>query len=235
MTSDPPDSQLQPRTEHCCAVDPRIARHFDTRMRELAVAGELPEMVEVSVRLLELLADVGELRPTVLELGCGSGALTVALLEQGAVAATGIDLSPESVATARRRAEEARVADRASFEVGDGAAARLAPHDWVILDRVICCYAHVDQLFGSALAAARTRIAFTVPESRGWRGLVSRLIILAENITRPLRAVSCPGYVHDVTRLEARLAAAGFANLHSGRVGRWHVAVWDRPAAPAAR
>ena len=88
----------------CCAIDadPRIARHFDHRMRSAAVAGELPEMVAVSRRLLELLSDVGDLRPTVLELGAGSGALSVALLERGAAAVDGVDLSPESVVTARR-------------------------------------------------------------------------------------------------------------------------------------
>ena len=34
--------------DDCCAVDPRIARHFDKRMRDAAAAGDLPEMVALS-------------------------------------------------------------------------------------------------------------------------------------------------------------------------------------------
>src|SRR3990172_9806618 len=86
-----------PVADDCCHADPRIARHFDKRMRDAAAAGDLPEMVALSRRLLELLADVGELRPSVLELGAGSGALTVALLERGAAPANFIQLSPQSV------------------------------------------------------------------------------------------------------------------------------------------
>jgi magnesium-protoporphyrin O-methyltransferase len=197
-------------------------------MRERAAAGALPEMVAVSRRLLELLEDVGATRPTVLELGSGSGALSVALLERGAAAADGIDLSPESVATAQRRAATAGVAERASFVVGDGAQVPLTTHDWVVIDRVICCYPHMDRLLGNAIGAARRRVAFSVPVSYGWRGLITRAIETIENATNRVRGRPCPGYVHDIRRIEARLAAAGFSRSLHARVGLWYAAVWDR-------
>jgi magnesium-protoporphyrin O-methyltransferase len=215
------------RPDDCCSVDPRIAAHFDRSTQERMVDGALPPMQPISEVLYAQLSDVAELRPTVLELGCGSGALSVALARDGATRVDGIDLSPGSVAAARRRAEEAGIEERASFELGDGAAASLVAHDWVVLDRVICCYANVDALLGNALAAARVRFAFTVPESRGWRGLEARLIILVENITRPFRPVSCPGYVHDVGKIEARLSTAGF-RLRSSTRHYWYTAVWER-------
>ena len=214
----------------CCAldVDPRIARHFDKSMRERAAAGALPDMVAVSRCLLELLSDVGELRPTVLELGSGSGALSVALLERGAAAADGIDLSPESVATARRRADAAGLAERATFAVGDGAQVPLNEHDWVVIDRVICCYPHMDRLLGNAIGAARRRVAFSVPVSYGWHGLVTRAIAFLENATNRVRGRPCPGYVHDIRKIEAHLAAAGFSRSRNARVGLWYAAVWAK-------
>jgi magnesium-protoporphyrin O-methyltransferase len=231
MTSRGPGPTAASETDDCCTADPRIARHFDKRMREVAVAGDLPEMVDVSRRLLELLSDVGELRPTVLELGAGSGGLTVALLERGAAAADGVDLSAESVATAQRRATAAGVADQATFGVGDGALVPLTVHDWVVLDRVICCYPDMDRLLANATAAATRRFAFSVPYSRGWRGLITRTGVTLENATNRFRGRPCPGYVHDVRKIEARLTAAGFRRLRKTGTWLWYAAVWERSPA----
>jgi magnesium-protoporphyrin O-methyltransferase len=217
-------------TDCCRPPDPRIARHFDRRMREAAAAGAMPEMVDVSRGLLGLLDDVAHERPTLLELGSGSGALTVALLERGAARADGVDLSAESVATARRRADGAGVGSRASFRVGDGAQVALEPHDWVVLDRVICCYAHVDRLLANSIGAAAQRYAFSVPHVRGWRGLLNRLQFGAENATNRLRGRPCPGYLHDIGMIERHLGAAGFRRLRHRTVGRWYAAVFERPA-----
>jgi SAM-dependent methyltransferase len=218
------------RLDDCCTVevDPRIARHFDGDMRRHAEAGTLPSMARTSGRLLELLSDVGELRPTVLELGAGSGALSVALVERGAARADGVDLSPRSVAAAQRRAERAAVANRAHFEVGDGAQVELERHDWVVLDRVICCYAHLDQLLANSIAAAERRFVMSLPLSTGWRGLIAKSVVLLENATNRLRRRPCPGYVHPVPMIERRLDAAGFRMLRFKRVGLWHTAVYER-------
>lgn len=213
----------------CCVVDvdPRIARHFDAGYATLADS-ELPEMVDVSRGLVELLPDVAELRPTLLELGCGTAGLTVELLRRGAVRADGVDLSPGSLAVARRRAEAGDVADRVDFTLGDAAQVALQPHDWVVLDRVICCYRHVDALMGNAIGAARWRLIFSVPHDRGWRGAVNKLIVTAENLINRFRGRPCPGYNHNIGRIERRIAAAGFSRRTAATFGLWYAAVWER-------
>lgn len=188
-------------------------------------------MHSVSQRLRELLADVAEARPTVLELGCGPGALSVDLLDAGARRVKGVDLSAASIDAARRRATEHGAADRAEFEVGDAAVVELDRHDWVILDRVLCCYADVDRLMRRSMAAATVRYAFSVPISAGWRGLVNQLIRIAENATNAIRGRPCPGYGHDVRRIERLLEDAGFARIRDATVGLWYVAVFDRATA----
>jgi SAM-dependent methyltransferase len=222
-------------SRECCAsgVDPRIARYFDRKMHDQLARGELPALHGVSRRLLGELADGGEIGRSVLELGCGSGALSVALLQRGAGRADGIDLSRASVELARRRAAEAGVGESASFEVGDGASVELEAHDWVVLDRVICCYRDVDRLLGNSVGAARLRYAFSVPESRGLRGIVNRAFAWLENTTNLLRGRPCPGYVHRIARIERALVQAGFRALRRRTVGLWHVAVFERPAGSA--
>ena len=67
------------------------------------------------------------LRPgdTVLDLGSGSGILTIAAAKLGARRATGIEIDPEAIPVAERNAARNGVDDRVAFLLGDAAA--LAP------------------------------------------------------------------------------------------------------------
>ena len=216
----------------CCPVarDPRIARSFDRLTEERTAGGVLPQMQPTTKRLFALLSDVTEQKPTVLELGCGSGALLVGLLKSGATRVDGVDLSTGSLAAARRRAEEAGAGDRATFTQGDGARVDLDGHDWVVMDRVICCYPDVDALLDNAVPAARSRFAFSVPASRGFRGLVNRVIWGFVSLWDRVRS-NAPGYVHSIDLMERRLSAAGFKLLRSETGWIWYLAVWERNAA----
>jgi 2-polyprenyl-3-methyl-5-hydroxy-6-metoxy-1,4-benzoquinol methylase len=51
----------------------------------------------------------------VVEIGCGGGAFSLELLRAGATHATGIDVSPDVVAVANRKARDQGLADRATF------------------------------------------------------------------------------------------------------------------------
>jgi predicted TPR repeat methyltransferase len=212
----------------CCPpTDPRIARRFDRIAGEWIDAGDFPEMVDVSAGLLDLLRDAPLRRPAVLELGSGTGALGVALLDMGATRVSGVDLSASSVEIARRRADDAGFGAQATFTVGDAADAAAEPHDWVILDRVICCYAHADRLVARAIELAGERIGITLPDSRGWRGLANHVVWTAENAW-DLLSGGCRGYVHDLRRIERQLADHGFGPTATRHVGLWHIGVYDR-------
>lgn len=213
----------------CCGppADPRVARRFDRSWTDWDDAEGFPEIVDVSAGLLDRLRDATLERPSVLEIGCGTGGVSVALLEMGARSLKGVDLSAASVDLARRRAAHAGFAERASFEVGEGAAVRGEEHDWVVVDRVLCCDGNLDRMLEAVIGAARSRIAVSVPESRGWRGLINRPMWAAENVWDLLHQ-GCRGYVHDVRRIERRLASVGFRGISSGHVGLWHVGVYAR-------
>jgi len=213
----------------CCAgsADPRVARRFDREWGEWDDAEGFPEIVKVSARLLDALRDAPTERPTVLEIGCGTGGVSVALAEMGATQVRGVDLSPASVDVARRRAKAIGVERQTAFEIGEGSSSTFVEHDWVVADRVLCCDARVEQLLDAVIGAARERIAISVPESRGWRGLLNRPMWAAENMWDLLHD-GCRGYVHDVRHIERRLAAAGFGPPTAGHVDLWHYGVYVR-------
>ena len=183
---------------------------------------------EVSRRLFEEVARVGFDGRTILEVGCGYGRILAGALVGGARAVTGVELDPEAIALAGERAARAGHRDRCTLVVGDGALIPLAPHDIVILDRVICCYDDADRLVDRSVGAAAMAYAFSVPESRGLRGLWNRLVYGLEGAWDQIRGQP-RSWLHDVERIHRRLAAAGFARDAWGREGKWYLAVYRRP------
>jgi SAM-dependent methyltransferase len=225
------DLMPDPERQECtCPADSRIARHFDAKVAERLAKCQDPGLVAVSQRLRDALLSLDPTDRTVIELGCGRGGLLLRLVQAGAARATGLDLSPTSIEAARNRFEQAQLSERADLSVGDAARVPLEPHDWVILDRVMCCYPDVEGLLANTLPAARQIYAFTVPTSRGWRGVAARLEEWFENAWNTLRGRPCPGYVHDLDLIEERLAVAGFQLRHRDRQRLWHIAIYERSA-----
>lgn len=216
--------------ECACPEASTIQRHFDRKTRVRLAAGEVPGLVTVSERLRDALLPFRVSGRTVLEAGCGRGTLLLELLRAGASRATGVDLSPASIEEARRRVDAAELSADVELSVGDAARVALEPHDWVILDRVMCCYPDVDALLRNTIPAARGIYAFSVPESRGWRGTVARVAEWFETRWNGMFGSPCPGYVHDIPTIERALTGAGFRRAYSGRVRLWHLGIFERVA-----
>lgn len=65
------------------------------------------------------------------------------------------------------------------------------------------------------------------PESVGWRGWINRPRWGAEAVWDLLHG-GCRGVVHDVRRIDRRLAAAGLRRGPGGHAGLWHYAIHTR-------
>lgn len=215
--------------ECACPADSDIARFFDAFTAERIAKGKDRALAPVSERLRDALISIGPTGRTVLELGCGRGGLLLSLVEAGATRATGLDLSPASIAVARARFGGADLGDRVELSTGDAARVELGAHDWVVLDRVICCYPDLDRLLSNTVPAARQLYAFSVPVSSGWLGAFARLAQVVEDAWNNLRRRPCPGFVHDVELIGKRLVDAGFRERLRGRYRLWHYAVFERP------
>ena len=144
--------------------------------------------------------------------------------------ATGGDLSAASVDAARNGFEQAQLSDRVRLSVGDAARVPLESQDWVILDRVMCCYSDIERLLANTLPAAKEIHAFAVPSSRGWLGAIARLDEWVENACNIMRGRPCPGYVCDLNLIEERLPSAGFRLRSRARPRLWHIAIYETSA-----
>ena len=127
--------------------------------------------------ILETLGKDAIAGATVLELGCGFGAISMELVKQGAASAVGVDLSPSMIRLGKALAEERGLSQSVSFELGDAAVAKLAKSDIVILDAVLCCYPDVATLVNNSSAATGRYYAISVPDDRRLATKLLRMIL----------------------------------------------------------
>ena len=200
-----------------------IGQHFDERFKDWEPVG-----LDATDLLFGWLHDEGLAGSTIMDVGCGTGELILRALEAGATQATGADLSSEAIAMASELVEEAGLADRTDLWVGDAAVEDLDPHDMVVLDKVICCYPDADALIARSASAARRIYAFALPESKGIWGLIARTRWFVFGLMERLEGDTSPRIIHSRTDVEAKVMAAGFRPLHTGRRFVWFVGVYAR-------
>jgi SAM-dependent methyltransferase len=209
----------------CCFDD--WVDHWSKRAKKRrTVAG-------VTAPLLAALEQAGIRDRSILDIGCGIGDLATEAVSRGATQAFGVELSAKAVEEARRLAADRGVADRISFQVGDGAKVPLPRADIVVLNRVFCCYPDIEALLENSLSAAGVAYAFTVPPSTGLTGSFVRVQVRLANAWYRLCDSKFRGFrvfVHDVKAIDARVQAAGFHPIQTGsRRIVWHLAVYVRP------
>ena len=207
-----------------------IAEFFDREC--CASVHRLPDEGEESDalgrELLSALDVAGFAGGSALELGSGDGLLSRLLISRGASSVTGVDLSPQSVVYASSRAAAAGLGHRLSYRVADASSVLLPPHDAVVSERVFCCFPDAPGLLANTLPLARSVYALVLPESRGLLGVVTHVIVAAENAWRWLRRDPFRAYVHDVRLIERTIRSAGFRRRVSRRHGHWRVLVYSR-------
>lgn len=161
----------------------------------------------------------------VLEVGGGIGAVHVELLKAGAVSAINVELSSgyQDAAAQLLRSEglEGRVEQRIGdfTEMAEGMQA-----DDVIMNRVICCYPHMERLMNAALSASRQFVVVTFPRDR----LVFRISVVLESLYRRIRGVEFRPYLHSPPAILEAARRAGFEVAFDDRDAMWHGVVFER-------
>ncbi len=177
-------------------------------------------------RMVQALRGADLAGATLLEIGCGVGYLHQELLEAGAGAALGIDLSERMIGAARHRAERRGLGPRVSYRVGDFV--ELAPgveaHDVTVLDKVVCCYPDAAALIQAAADRTRRTIALIYPRDHAFnRALVAGGARLMRALRVPFR-----NYVHDPQRVADWIRSRGFRQAHEAHTAIWLMQVYVR-------
>ncbi|MCT9095506.1 bifunctional 2-polyprenyl-6-hydroxyphenol methylase/3-demethylubiquinol 3-O-methyltransferase UbiG [Haloarchaeobius sp. HME9146] len=103
-------------------------------------------------QLLALVGEHGVVPETALDVACGIGRHAVELADAG-VSVRGVDISPHYVETARERAADADVADRATFEVGDMRDLGTVEGEYDLVTNMWTAFGYFDEDTNEAVAA----------------------------------------------------------------------------------
>src|SRR5260370_24535557 len=107
----------------------KTSREFDGDACDFCERYKNDGLSRSSKLLLKFILDGNAQDKAVLDLGCGTGGLSMELLKHGAQSAVGLDLSPRMIAAATELAQASRFASRAKFQEGNAATPELPRAD----------------------------------------------------------------------------------------------------------
>jgi 2-polyprenyl-3-methyl-5-hydroxy-6-metoxy-1,4-benzoquinol methylase len=184
------------------------ARQFDRIYRETSAPKRVLNSVlrpGIFERSKVLLREVERLeKPTLLDVGSGSGVNALAALEAGASFAVGVDVAPQMVDLSRERAVEAGLIDRCRFEQADFMEwPNDERYDIVTALGVFDYVADWREFFRKMAAKSLSSVVASFPGT-GYRGRIRK-------VRYQLR--DCPLFLYDLPQVTAFAREAGLPEI----------------------
>ncbi len=167
---------------------------------------------------------------SVLDIGCGVGGAHFELLRAGlARQVVGVEASSGYVAAGQQIADELGMAGQVRYVQADFAQApqEFEPADVVIMDRVVCCYPHLEPLLDPAAGRTQRYLVLSYPREVWW----NRIFHLVVNGLRRIRKSDFFTYLHPHAEIERIARRNGLSAHYSDRFAEWQITVFARPQA----
>lgn len=178
--------------------------------------------------LLDFLSENKLEGKSVLEIGCGTGFFSLETLRHGASSCFGVDLSAVAIKEANAFTRESGLQDRATFQVADGASARVPSSDIVVMDKVLCCYPDASSLLKTSIEASKQALGFVVPRDEGWMKPFMRSGEAVINLVERLRRTGFKFYLHPLEKIDRQLVDAGFQRSKKAQSRVWLIFLYKR-------
>lgn len=208
--------------EHCCGAD----MLFDLKMAQKDLKSYKKKGPrKTTKKLLNLLSGYDHKGKSLLDIGGGIGAIQWEFVRKGGIKTTDIDSSSGYIAVASDYAKEIKH-QNASFTMSDfnEVHKEIGRHDFVSLDKVICCYPEYKNLLGNALDKTGTALALSMPIG-GW---ISNLFALFTKIYLVLRKNPFRTYIHNPKQVHEFIESKGFRLSEKALSFPWLVRVYER-------
>ncbi len=211
----------------CCTYTQEANTQFgEARAREDARAYAKSGLNGHSQAMADLVSQGSVAGASLLEIGSGVGAVTLALLKRGVSRATNVEASSAYLDQARALAQQAGVESQISYRRADFTreAAQVAQADIVLMHRVVCCYPDAPALVAAAAQHSSHLLALSYPADTWYIRLFTRL----ENLVRRIKGSAFRMYIHSPQTIFETASAAGLRLARQGSSGIWQIAVFER-------
>lgn len=161
---------------------------------------------------------------SLLDVGGGIGMIGCELLEEGLSDATLVEASPAYLEVAQNEARRRGYETHTAFRHGDFVelAPELPKADLVTLDRVICCYPHMNELVQASTAKATQWYAVSYPKEQWYNQVLGHLA----DAYFWIRGMDFRLYMH--TGVEDAIRGEGFAPFYQVDTLLWRVELYER-------
>ena len=176
--------------------------------------------------LAQSLSSQGLSEATVLDIGCGIGALHLEVLKQGAGRAIGVEVSSSYVEAAADLAQSLGLQDVVEYHIGDFVDREevFPSADIVLLDRVVCCYPDAEELVTASVRHAQRLYALTYPRRTWWM----RVGVFAMNLGLTVIRSQFRFFLHHPDEIKASVESAQFSLIHSASAGPWEIVTFQQ-------
>lgn len=163
---------------------------------------------------------------SVLDIGCGAGQVHLTLLKEGADHALGIDLSDAMLKEAQKFAANLGLAGRTQYVQGDFTqlSSSISECDIIILDKVVCCYEHLDDLIQKSAGKTKGVFALTHPKEN----LLTKALFKGHEAIAKLLRWDFHPFWHDWSKMKSRILSEGFTLQYEKSTLTWHALVFQR-------
>ena len=216
--------------DSCCA--PHSINDLESTFNQKRAESEARAYLEKGAgkRIAKLLAyfqSQHEEPVTVLDIGSGVGGAHFELLKIGLAAnVIGVDASSSYIETAKEIADFLHFADRVRYIQRDFAQSpdSIPLADIVILDRVICCYPHLENLLTPAAKRTKRFLTLSYPREVWWLEFFYALV----NGVRRLRKSKFFTYIHPHANVHRIALQNGLLPVHTSQSGEWQITIFER-------
>ncbi len=163
---------------------------------------------------------------SILDIGCGVGALHLTLLKEGAARATGVDISEGMLERAREYSKTLGLQEKTEYILGDFVeqGATLESADITLLDKVVCCYEDVATLVTTSTGKTRSIYAVSHPRENFIMLSIFKTQIFFSKL---FRAQFVP-FWHDWPHVREMIRSNGFEQVYQNSTIAWNVVVYQR-------
>ncbi len=209
--------------QHCCDAD----HFFDLKVAEKDLSKYRKKGVKgATKKLIQALSQFNRKGRSLLDIGGGIGAIQWDHLENGGGRTSDVDASWAYLNAAEKYSRSQGWEEHTTFLQGDFVDQESNPgrHDFVTLDKVVCCYPDFEKLLTKSLEHCEQVIALSFP--RG--GPIAKLLNLTAIAWMRIKGSSFRPYIHPKKEMEMLITSHGFSKLSETSSFPWIIQAYAR-------